>query len=148
MAEGHRMTAAELVDKLLADEHADVLRDSVAWLVTQLMETEVGALAGAELGERERELEEFDAVLVEESNPVSRVHAGCCQRVSETARARVELRERRHAPPTPRPLDERRRRGPPGRLQREVVREVHRASHRDGGRRSGGFDHSVRPRSA
>jgi hypothetical protein len=30
MAEGHRMTAAELVDKLLADEHADVLRDSVA----------------------------------------------------------------------------------------------------------------------
>jgi hypothetical protein len=26
MAEGHRMTAADLVDKLLADEHADVLR--------------------------------------------------------------------------------------------------------------------------
>ena len=52
MAEGHRMTAADLVDKLLADEHADVLRDSVAWLVTQLMEAEVGALTGAELGER------------------------------------------------------------------------------------------------
>ena len=52
MAEGHRMTAAELVDKLMADEHADVLRDSVAWLVTQLMEAEVGALTGAELGER------------------------------------------------------------------------------------------------
>jgi hypothetical protein len=46
------MTAADLVDKLLADEHADVLRDSVAWLVTQLMEAEVGALTGAELGER------------------------------------------------------------------------------------------------
>jgi putative transposase len=52
MAEGHRMTAADLVDKLMADEHADMLRDSVAWLVTQLMEAEVGALTGAELGER------------------------------------------------------------------------------------------------
>jgi hypothetical protein len=46
------MTAAELVDKLLASEHADVLRDSVAWLVAELMEAEVGALTGAELGER------------------------------------------------------------------------------------------------
>jgi putative transposase len=52
MAEGHRMTAADLVDKLMSDEHADVLRDSVAWLVTQLMEAEVGRLTGAELGER------------------------------------------------------------------------------------------------
>jgi putative transposase len=52
MAEGHRMTAAELVDNLMADEHADVLRDSVAWLVAQLMEAEVGALTGAGLGER------------------------------------------------------------------------------------------------
>jgi transposase-like protein len=46
------MTAADLVDKLMADEHADVLRDSVAWLVTQLMEAEVAAVTGAELGER------------------------------------------------------------------------------------------------
>jgi Transposase, Mutator family len=45
-------TAADLVDKLMADEHVDVLRDSVAWLVTQLMEAEVGELTGAELGER------------------------------------------------------------------------------------------------
>ena len=52
MAEGHRMTAADLVDKLLQDEHADVLRDSLAWLLTQLMEAEVGALTGVELGER------------------------------------------------------------------------------------------------
>ena len=37
MAEGHRMTAADLVDKLMAAEHADMLRDSVAWLVAQLM---------------------------------------------------------------------------------------------------------------
>jgi hypothetical protein len=35
MAEGHRMTAADLVDKLLASEHADALRDSVAWLVAE-----------------------------------------------------------------------------------------------------------------
>jgi len=52
MAEGHRMTAANLVDKLMADEHADVLRDSVAWLVEELMNAEVTALTGAELGER------------------------------------------------------------------------------------------------
>jgi transposase-like protein len=52
MAEGHRMTAADLVDKLMADEHVDVLRDSVAWRVAQLMEAEVGGLTGAELGER------------------------------------------------------------------------------------------------
>jgi hypothetical protein len=52
MAEGHRMTAADLVDKLLASEHADVLRQSVAWLVAELMEAEVGELTGAELGER------------------------------------------------------------------------------------------------
>jgi hypothetical protein len=52
MAEGHRMTAADLVDKLMASEHADVLRDSVAWLVEEFMNAEVTALTGAELGER------------------------------------------------------------------------------------------------
>ena len=52
MAEGHRMTAAQLADKLLADEHADVLRESVAWMAAQLMETDVAAQIGAELGER------------------------------------------------------------------------------------------------
>jgi putative transposase len=52
MAEGLRMTAADLVDKLLTSEHADVLRDSVAWLVAELMEAEVSAQAGAGLGER------------------------------------------------------------------------------------------------
>ena len=52
MVEGHRMTAADLVDKLLASEHADVLRDSVAWLVAELMEAEVGGLTGGGLGER------------------------------------------------------------------------------------------------
>jgi mutator family transposase len=52
MAERPRMTAADLVDKLLSSEHADVLRDSVAWLVTELMEAEAGELTGAGLGER------------------------------------------------------------------------------------------------
>jgi putative transposase len=52
MAEGHRMTAADLVDKLLTSEHGDVLRDSLAWLVEELMNAEATALAGAELGER------------------------------------------------------------------------------------------------
>lgn len=52
MAERPRMTAADLVDKLLSSEHADVLRDSVAWLVAELMEAEAGELTGAGLGER------------------------------------------------------------------------------------------------
>jgi putative transposase len=52
MAEGLRMTAAQLADKLLASEHADVLRESVAWIVAEVMEAEVAAKVGAELGER------------------------------------------------------------------------------------------------
>ena len=48
MAEGHRMTAAQLADKLLASEHADVVRESVAWMVTQLMDAEVAAQIGAD----------------------------------------------------------------------------------------------------
>jgi hypothetical protein len=36
MAEAHRMTAAQLADKLLSEEHADVLRDSVAWMIKRL----------------------------------------------------------------------------------------------------------------
>ena len=46
------MTAAYLVDKLLASEHGDVLRDSVAWPVAEVMEAELGELTGAGLGER------------------------------------------------------------------------------------------------
>jgi putative transposase len=52
MAEGPRMTAAQVADKLLASEHADVLRQSVAWMVAELMEAEVAAQIGAELGQR------------------------------------------------------------------------------------------------
>src|SRR3954447_1700807 len=52
MAEGPRMTAAQLVDKLLSSEHADVVRESVAWMVAELMDAEVTAQIGAEHGER------------------------------------------------------------------------------------------------
>jgi putative transposase len=52
MAERHRMTADEVVAKLLSDEHADVLRESLGWVVEQLMESEVSELVGAAWGER------------------------------------------------------------------------------------------------
>ena len=52
MAEGQRMTAAQVVDKLMSSEHADVLRESVAWLVAELIEAEVTAQVGAAHGER------------------------------------------------------------------------------------------------
>jgi putative transposase len=51
MAEDRRMTAAQVVDKLMGSEHADVVRESVAWVVGELMEAEVAAQIGAELGE-------------------------------------------------------------------------------------------------
>jgi putative transposase len=55
MAEAPRMTAAQLADKLLQDEHADVLRESVAWMARQLMEADVSTQIGAQLGERSLE---------------------------------------------------------------------------------------------
>src|SRR5829696_2980239 len=55
MAERARMTAAQLADKLLQDEHADVLLASVAWMARELMEADVSAKIGAELGERSPE---------------------------------------------------------------------------------------------
>ena len=51
MAEERRMTAAQVVDKLMGSEHADVVRESVAWVVAELMEAEVAGQIGAELGE-------------------------------------------------------------------------------------------------
>jgi putative transposase len=51
MAEGQRMTAAA-VETLLSSEHADVIRESVRLVVAELMEAEVAAMIGAELGER------------------------------------------------------------------------------------------------
>jgi transposase-like protein len=46
------MTTEEVVRKVLLDEHADVLRESLKLLVRELMEIEVAELIGAELGER------------------------------------------------------------------------------------------------
>jgi putative transposase len=52
MAEMKRMTADEVVGYLLEGEGVDVLRESLAWVVQQLMEAEVSELVGAERGER------------------------------------------------------------------------------------------------
>jgi len=41
MAEDRRMTAAQVVDKLMGSEHADVIRESVRFIVDALMEAEV-----------------------------------------------------------------------------------------------------------
>ena len=49
------MAIEEVVRKVLADEHADVIRDSVRWVVQELMESEVSELVGARLGERRPE---------------------------------------------------------------------------------------------
>ena len=50
MAEKRRMTSVELVDKVMGGEHADVVRESVAWVAAELMEAEVAHQVGAELG--------------------------------------------------------------------------------------------------
>jgi putative transposase len=52
MAEGRSMTAREAANNVMALEHADVLRESVAVMVREIMELEVAQLAGAEHGER------------------------------------------------------------------------------------------------
>ncbi len=52
MAGQDRMTIEEVVKKVLRDEHADVIRESVKTIARELMEAEVSELIGAELGER------------------------------------------------------------------------------------------------
>ena len=52
MAGQERMTIEEVVRKVLRDEHADVIRESVKTIARELMEAEVAELIGAELGER------------------------------------------------------------------------------------------------
>jgi putative transposase len=47
-----RMTIEEVVRKVLLEDHADVVRESVRWVAGQLMESEVSVLVGAEFGER------------------------------------------------------------------------------------------------
>lgn len=52
MAGQDRMTIEEVVQRVLRDEHADVIRESVRAVAAELMEAEVSALIGAEHGER------------------------------------------------------------------------------------------------
>jgi putative transposase len=51
MAEGRRMTAADVVAGVLAGEHGDFVREAVALVARELMEAEVSVEVGAELGE-------------------------------------------------------------------------------------------------
>jgi putative transposase len=55
MAETKRMTTEEVVGYLLEGEGLDFLRESLSWVVQQLMEAEVSELIGAERGERTAE---------------------------------------------------------------------------------------------
>src|SRR5688500_11151557 len=52
MAGADRMAIEEVGRKVLIDEHADVLRESVRFVAEQRMECEVSELTGAERGER------------------------------------------------------------------------------------------------
>ena len=52
MAETKRMTAEQVVGYLLEGEGLDFLRESLRWVVQQLMEAEVSELVGAARGER------------------------------------------------------------------------------------------------
>ena len=51
MAEGHRMTAADVVAKVMAGEHGDFVREAVALIAHELMEAEISVEVGAELGQ-------------------------------------------------------------------------------------------------
>jgi len=55
MAGVDRMTIEEVVRKVLLEDHADVIKESVRFVAQQLMESEVSELVGAELGERRPE---------------------------------------------------------------------------------------------
>ncbi len=55
MAERNRMTAEEVVRYLIEEEGADFLRESLRWVVEQLMEAEVSELIGARHSERSEE---------------------------------------------------------------------------------------------
>src|SRR5438045_8691869 len=55
MAETKRMTAEQVVSYLLEEDGVDFLRESLVWVVQQLMEAEVSELIGAEHGERSEE---------------------------------------------------------------------------------------------
>jgi putative transposase len=46
------LSPEEFLSKFLSDEHADVLREGLAWLVRELMESEVAGQTGAALHEK------------------------------------------------------------------------------------------------
>jgi putative transposase len=52
MAESHSLTLRAALDKVMGEEHADVVREGVAAFVAELMEAEVSAQIGAELHEK------------------------------------------------------------------------------------------------
>jgi putative transposase len=52
MAGADRMAIEEIVRRLLIDEQADVVRESVRFVAQQLIECEVSELIGAERGQR------------------------------------------------------------------------------------------------
>ena len=49
------LSLEELVRKLMGDDHADILRETLGWFVRELMEAEVAAQIGAGLHERSPE---------------------------------------------------------------------------------------------
>jgi transposase-like protein len=51
MADGQSMTTTELVRRTLLEEHGDFLKEAVALVAAQLMDAEISAEIGAELGE-------------------------------------------------------------------------------------------------
>jgi hypothetical protein len=52
MAAGQSLPPREPPGKVLSEEHADVVRESVAWFVRELMKVEVAELVGAGLGQK------------------------------------------------------------------------------------------------
>ena len=52
MAGADRMTIEEVVRKVLRDEHADVIKESIRAVAQEIMEAEVSELIGAGRGER------------------------------------------------------------------------------------------------
>src|SRR4051794_1510656 len=52
MADGHSLTLRAALDKVMSDEHADVVREGVAAFVAELMEAEVAQQIGAELHDK------------------------------------------------------------------------------------------------
>src|SRR4051794_36770470 len=52
MADGHSLTLRAALDKVMSEEHADVVREGVAAFVAELMEAEVAGQIGAQLHEK------------------------------------------------------------------------------------------------